>query len=327
MPIAKLDLETLVRTPTTPPRALLPASSTSIAVAEATPLTAVPAPASAPVPPAMPPAAAPANPVSEIAAPDVAVDVSRSPDATPQGSDTAVVGEPAGAPSATSTPAPAAPDASRQPETGAGPAGPRGKSLAAGRRGGNQPGAMQGAPHGAVGDYVQLKPSGDTEIMRRGTPDIGYQPTRFDKDWTPENESSVDTALRRAVEKTTAKHTFHLPRGVRVECAVKPLLPIALFGCRNPDPPAAPVADKIYDPMHLAPVQPLASASVASSPTSAPAAPAPMVEFDNRAECAAARLAGGPLPPGCPTDLHTAQPIHVPASSASSWVPASDQFH
>jgi hypothetical protein len=261
-------------------------------------------------------------------APDLAVDVSRAPDATPQGSDSAVVGQPAGAASAASTPASAALDTSRQPEAAAQPSGTHGKSLAAGSPGGDQPGAMQGAPHGAVGDYVQLKPTGDTEIMRRGAPDIGYRATRFDKDWTPEHESSVDTALRRAVEKTTVKHTFHLPRGVRVECAVKPLLPIALFGCRNPDPPAAPVADKVYDRLHLAPADPLAKPSVtASRPVSSSSAPAAMIKVDHGAECAAARLAGGPLPPGCAVDLYTAQPIHVPASSASSWVPASDQFH
>ncbi len=328
MPITTLDLEALARAPTTPPRALLPASNTSIAVAAATPLAAAPSPASAPVPSATPPGAAPANSASAVAAPDLAADVSRAPDATPQGSDSAIVGEPAGAASAASTPAPAALNASRQPGTAVQSTGTRGKSLAAGRPGGDQPGAMQGAPHGTVGDYVQLKPSGDTEIMRRGAPDIGYQPTRFDKDWTPENESSVDTALRRAVEKTTVKHTFHLPRGVRVECAVKPLLPIALFGCRNPDPPAAPVADKVYDPMHLAPTDPLAPPPAASSsPAATSAATAPMIRVDHGAECAAARLAGGPPPPGCSADVHIVQPTHAPASSASSWVPASDQFH
>jgi hypothetical protein len=273
-------------------------------------------PAPEPTPEPAPAPAASATPLPATA------EVSRAPEASPQGSDTATVGEPAGATSIAppSTPAltPAAsPAALAAKRTAA--------SLAAGKLGGDRPGAAQGAEHGAVGDYVQLKPGGDTEIMRHRAPDVGYRPTRFEQDWAPEDESSVDAALRRAVEKTTVKHTFHLPRGVRVECAVKPLLPIALFGCRNPDPPPAPVAASAYAPLHLAPAAPLAPIAAASAP--APAASTPMVKYDNAAECAAARVAGGPLPPGCATDLSPAAPIRLPASSSSSWVPAGDKFH
>ena len=328
IPLSKLDVNPPTRTPATPAPALHPAPSTSIVVADVTPLTPAPSPVSESVSPATSASVESATSVRQVPAPGAAIDVSRAPDATAQGSDTATLGAPTGAARAPSAPL-SADTGAPHPLVGAGtPADQPGKSLAAGRPGGNQPGAPQGAPHGAVGDYVQLKPTGDTEIMRRGAPDIGYQPTRFDKDWTPEDESSVDTALRRAVEKTTVKHTFHLPRGVRVECAVKPLLPIALFGCRNPDPPAAPVAEKVYDPMHLGPAQPLAPSGEASGTPAPPAsAPTPMIKFDNRAECAAARVAGGPAPPDCPVDLQTGQPIHLPASSSSSWVPASDQFH
>ncbi|MGB5852533.1 MAG: hypothetical protein WBG85_09600, partial [Rhodanobacter sp.] len=59
----------------------------------------------------------------------------------------------------------------------------------------------------------------------------------------------------------------------------------------------------------------------------APATSAPMVKFDNAAECAAARVAGGPLPPGCASELPPATPVRLPAPASSSWVPASDQFH
>ncbi len=326
-PMSKLELDQLVRAPATPPSALAPAMSSSVAVADVTPLAPVPSSVSEPLPAATSTNVESPKSVSELPATDVAAEVSRAPDATPQGSDTATVGEPTGAASAASTPTQVAAAASRLQETAVKSTGTQGKSLAAGKPGGDQPGAMQGALHGAVGDYVQLKPTGDTEIMRRGAPDIGYQPTRFDKDWTPEDESSVDTVLRRAVEKTTVKHTFHLPRGMRVECAVRPLLPIALFGCHNPDPPPVPVADKVYDPLHLAPAQPLAPPVVAASSPPPASAPTPMVKFDNRAECAAARLAGGPLPPDCPTDAQRVQPIHAPAASSSSWVPGSDQFH
>lgn len=301
----RVDLQRPAPAPVPPPAALRPAVQAPAEVAEATP---------APEP--IPVAAASAPP------PPATAEVSRAPEASPQGSDTATVGEPARAASA-------APPSAPTPAPAASPAGQASRrsapSLAAGKLGGDRPGAARGAEQGAVGDYVQLKPGGDTEIMRHRAPDVGYRPTRFEQDWTPEDESSVDTALRRSVEKTTVKRTFHLPRGVRVECAVKPLLPIALFGCRNPDPPPAPVAASAYAPLHLAPAAPLAPAAAAS--TLAPAVSTPMVKFDNAAECAAARVAGGPLPPGCVSELSPAAPVHAPAAASSSWVPANDQFH
>jgi len=293
----QLDLQRSAPAPAMTPATLRPVLQAPTAVAAITP---APAASALPLP--------------------ATAEVSRAPEASPQGSDTATVGEPAGATSVAPPSAPA-PAVRAAASTGSQHA----PSLAAGKLGGDRPGAAQGGEHGAVGDYVQLKPSGDTEIMRHRTPDVGYRPTRFEQDWTPEDESSVDTALRRAVEKTTVKHTFHLPRGVRVECAVKPLLPIALFGCRNPDPPPAPVAASAYAPLHLAPAAPLAPPAAASTP--APATSAPMVKFDNAAECAAARVAGGPLPPGCASELPPATPVRLPAPASSSWVPASDQFH
>jgi hypothetical protein len=244
-------------------------------------------------------------------------DVSTAPDATPQGSDNATPGEPEGA---------LAPSGQQSSQANGQPSkagqgsnkGTAGKNPPGGQPGGNQPGAEQGATHGQPGSYVQLKPTGDTNIMAHGVPNIGYKATRFDQDWTPEGESSVDTALRHAVEKTTVKHTFHLPRGIRVECAVMPLLPMSLLGCHNPDPPPKPVDPKVYERMHLAPASPLAPPAPAAS-----SAPAPMIKVDNSAECAAARVAGGPPPPGCEGILLPVKP----ASSSSSWVPASDQFH
>jgi hypothetical protein len=248
-------------------------------------------------------------------------DVSTAPDATPQGSDFATPGQPEGvveAPqNATTGQQPAV-----VPTAGKGQSGAAG---AAGETGGHRPGAAQGERQGALGDYVQLKPHGDTEIMRHVAPDIGYRPTRFAQDWTPEGESSVDTVLRRAVEKTTISHTFHLPRGVRIGCKVMPLFPMALFGCGNPDPPPAPVAARVYDRLHLAPASPLLPATPASA-APAPVAAAP-VKLDNSAECAAARVSGGPLPPGCEGAPPVTALKGLPAVSSSSWVPASDQFH
>jgi hypothetical protein len=161
--------------------------------------------------------------------------------------------------------------------------------------------------------------------MSHGAPNIGYQPTRFAGDWTPEGESSIDTALRHAVEKTTVKHVFHLPRGVRVGCKVSPLFPSALFGCGAADPPPKPASEAVHERLDLAPVKPLAAP--APAPAQSVAAPAP-IQLDNAALCAAARLSGGPPPPDCAAPATTAPPAtRLPAPASSSWVPASDQFH
>jgi hypothetical protein len=233
--------------------------------------------------------------------------VSSAPNATPQGSDRGTPGQPNGVAQSSAATGKSGLNLALPPGQG------NGQSA-----GGNAQGESKNGIHGS---YVQLKPHGNTEIMSHGTPNIGYQATRFEKDWTPEGESSIDTALRRAVEKTTVRHTFHLPRGVRVECVVMPLFPVALFGCGNGDPPAKPVDDVVYEKMKLAPSQPLV-------PPPAPSAGAPTmatIKLDNSAQCAAARVAGGPLPPGC--DVDTSLPSAMPARPSSSWVPASDQFH
>ncbi len=231
--------------------------------------------------------------------------VSSAPNATPEGSNRGTPGQPHGV--------------NESPAV----AGKNGLNLNLPAGQGSGQGAQgHGESNGEVGSYVQLKPHGNTEIMSHGTPNIGYESTRFEKDWTPEGESSVDTALRHAVEKTTMRHTFHLPRGVRVECVVMPLFPMALFGCGPGDPPPKPVDDVVYDRMKLAPTNPL----VPPPPSTASAAPTmATVKLDNSAQCSAARVAGGPLPPGCEADPVIVKP--TPAHAGSTWVPASDQFH
>ncbi|MGH8157817.1 MAG: hypothetical protein ACREPQ_06835 [Rhodanobacter sp.] len=251
-------------------------------------------------------------------------DVSTAPNATSQGSDTAIPGEPNGV--AATQESVGSHANGPQPTPGQGSAkGTGGKQQGPGQIGGNQPGAAEGTRQGSPNGYVQLKPSGDTQIMGHGTPNIGYKPTRFDSDWTPDDESSVDTALRHAVEKTTVAHTFNLPRGVRVECKIVPLLPMALFGCGNPDPPPKPVAAKVYDRLHLAPANPVAAPT--PSPAASALASATPIQLDNSVQCAEARVAGGPPPPGCGAITLPVKLGHPPASSSSSWVPASDQFH
>lgn len=243
-------------------------------------------------------------------------DVSTAPDATPQGSDTATPGSPTGreAPPALAI----GQDGSLAlpaPGQGAGKTGSEGSAA------GN---AATGAASGQPGDYIQLKPHGDVQIMEHRAPNLGYKPTRFEQDWAPEGESSIDTALRHAVEKTTVKHTFHLPRGVRIECAAMPLFPMALFGCRNPDPPAKAVEPELYQRLNL----PSAALAPPPAPVVSVAKPvaAPIV-LDNTVQCANARVAGGPLPPGCTSATGApAKPLAAPARASSSWVPASDQF-
>lgn len=243
---------------------------------------------------------------------------SRAPNATPQGSETGNPGQPNGV----------VQSSSENSGTGGAQSSP---SIGTGHNtAGEQGGGTPGTP---TGTYIQLKPRGDTQIMSHNTNLPNYKPTRFDQYWTPEGESSIDIALRHAVEKTTVKHTFNLPEGVRIQCQIMPLLPSSLFGCHNPDPPAKPLEQKIYDRLNL----PSQNASIpkaemaAAASTPAPAAP---VVLDNSAECAAARVSGGPMPPNCPPDtsmplkpLPSIKPTGTPPSTSGSWVPASDQFH
>ena len=258
-------------------------------------------------------------------------DVSTAPNATPQGSDTATPGESNGVVNAPDNNGKqGSPLSSAQGHGADQSAKASGKSNEGGKSDTGQigttaeAGAAQGDKQGEIGSYVQVTPHGDTKIMDHGTPNIGYKATRFDKDWTPLGESSVDTALRHAVEKTTATHTFNLPRGLRIKCALTPLLPMALLSCGNGDPPPAPVADKVYDRMHLAPANPVVPPAPASSTASVASAP---IQLNNDAECATARVSGGPPPPGCASIILPVKLAHPASSSSSSWVPASDQFH
>jgi hypothetical protein len=103
---------------------------------------------------------------------------------------------------------------------------------------------------------------------------------------------------------------------------------IALVGCGNADAPAKAGKAEDYRRQYLAPAKPLDSAAAASTATTGSApVPAAPVHLDNAAQCAAARISGGPLPPGCPSEGVPAPRPVQPATPSSSWVPASDQFH
>jgi len=318
-PTVKITVADKLPTPAIQPSVERPELSTPSVVATAPAPTAAPEKTSTPAESA---ASVPSQSPATAARPGEANtrDVSTAPNATPEGSESATPGEPSGVVAAPESDHANGTQPSAVPGSNQGAGG---TAQAPGQVGGNQPGAAEGEKQGVAGNYIQLKPHGDTEVMNHGTPNIGYKPTRFEQDWTPEGESSIDTALRHAVEKTTLAHTFHLPRGVRIECKLMPLLPIALFGCGNPDAAPAPLASKLYNRLNLPPANPLVAPATAASG----AAPAvATIKLDNSVQCADARVAGGPMPPGC-EDAQPIAPTRKPASSSSSWVPASDQFH
>ena len=267
-------------------------------------------------------------------------DASTAPNASPQGSDDAHPGEPQGVSNATDT----------ATVHGHGPATSHGLGHATSGQAGKSQGTLPGAHPGAaiagagtqspeqatpakVPEFIQLKPTGDTAVMRHNVNGVKYETTRFDPYWTPLGESSVDTALRHAVDKTTVQHTFHLPRGIRIKCSFSPLLLLeqvslhstGQIGCGNADQPPPALAQKYYDHLNLPNLPGGSVPAVSPAPSATAAAPAQVV-LNNDAACATARLAGGPLPPGCPPTGSVVKG-YVPAASSSSWVPASDQFH
>ncbi|MBS0380865.1 MAG: hypothetical protein JSR56_00415 [Proteobacteria bacterium] len=75
-----------------------------------------------------------------------------------------------------------------------------------------------------------------------GKSPVPYKPTEFNKDWAPDHESlgakTIGRAYNKAVEKTTAVKTVHLPGGLKVKCGISPLLLMA--GCQSSPPPSAP---------------------------------------------------------------------------------------
>jgi hypothetical protein len=79
-----------------------------------------------------------------------------------------------------------------------------------------------------------------------GKSPIPYTPTRFNKDWAPLNESlgakTVGRAFDKAVEATTLKKTVKLPGGIKLHCAISPLLLLAA-GCKGDEPPPPPKND------------------------------------------------------------------------------------
>src|SRR6187402_2797585 len=197
----------------------------------------------------------------------------------------------------------------------------------------------QGDKAGQVGAYTELKPRGNVTVQNGPHFHVDYKPTRFDGAWTPKGESSVDTALRHGVEATTTHFVVPLPRGIRLNCTAGPgtaggngaggakagaamnAISIFTLGCGGEPPPKAASPDATAKNQTMAPAKPLADNLPPANSATVAAAP---VALDNTAYCTAARIAGGPLPPGCEASIK----INVPAPNAASgsWAPASDQF-
>lgn len=127
---------------------------------------------------------------------------------------------------------------------------------------------------------------GDKRVLRHDAGDkYRGKDTRFAPYFPPPGESSVDTALRKVIEKTTKTATVHLPKGVRVHCST--VLFILPAGCGG-DPPAPPPPNDGDERLSMAPA-PLAKSPHAPKP--------PSVD-----KCIAIYRAGKPLPYGCPVD-------------------------
>ncbi|WHZ20779.1 MAG: hypothetical protein OJF55_002928 [Rhodanobacteraceae bacterium] len=78
-----------------------------------------------------------------------------------------------------------------------------------------------------------------------GKSPVPYKPTRFNQDWAPDKESlgakTIGRAVDKAIEKTTVQKTVHLPGGIKIHCAVSPLMLLA--GCAGDAPPPPPSND------------------------------------------------------------------------------------
>jgi hypothetical protein len=143
------------------------------------------------------------------------------------------------------------------------------------------------APASAGPDYVQRLPQGDTKVMQHDSP-ITYKATRFEEGFS-HGGSSVDDALKRAVDSATVTKTFHIAPGVRIHCAVSLA---ALSGGCGGDPPPPPSTKSGDMRLNMAPANALAPSSQTPPP--------PSVD-----ECIAIYRADKPLPQGCPVDTPT----------------------
>jgi len=154
------------------------------------------------------------------------------------------------------------------------------------------PSSASSAPSAPAADYVQHAPHGDSKVMRHDSP-VTYTATRFEDDWTPvRGNSSVDDALKRAVDKSTVSHTFHVAPGVRVTCTVVAAALAGACGLGDPSKPPQPSGRSGDERLNMAPASSLAPGTPAPKP--------PSID-----DCIATYRANKPLPQGCPVDTPT----------------------
>lgn len=145
------------------------------------------------------------------------------------------------------------------------------------------PAASSTAPPAYVAGILQ---GGDKQVLQHDAGDkYRGKDTRFAPYFPPPGESSVDTAMRKVIEKTTKTGTVHLPKGVRIHCST--VLFILPVGCGG-DPPAPPPPNDGDERLSMAPA-PLTKTPHAPKP--------PSVD-----KCIAIYRANKPLPYGCPVD-------------------------
>jgi hypothetical protein len=155
--------------------------------------------------------------------------------------------------------------------------------------------AGKGRPDG-VPDFIKRMPQGNSNVMTRHYKGFHYKPTIFDKYWAPDNQGLLTRWLQDLVDVTSFHKTIDMGRGVRLHCGGW----LLGFGCA-PDPPQPPPTNADDRRLDMAPAKPLVPGLGASSQEPARPDSAPESSLQS-VECATARVAGGPLPPGCGPD-------------------------
>lgn len=111
---------------------------------------------------------------------------------------------------------------------------------------------------------------------------LPYHPGRFNKAWAPLNETlgqkTVGRAIDKAIDKTTLKKTVTLPGGIKIQCAISPLM--LLGGCSGMPPQPPPKNDDDIR-LSLPPAQTLTGRKVAL-PASASSVPPPSAAASGR---------------------------------------------
>ncbi|MEW5302186.1 MAG: hypothetical protein WDW36_004991 [Sanguina aurantia] len=145
------------------------------------------------------------------------------------------------------------------------------------------PASATSAPAAPEAAYVERMPTDADKVMQHTTP-VKYTPTRFEKYW--HRTTVVDDTLQKAVDSTTATHTFNLPHGIHIHCSVS--LAAAGGGCGG-DPPPPPSKKDGDERLSMASARPIATDPHPPVP--------PTIEA-----CIAMYRAAKPLEHGCPID-------------------------